>query len=95
MKGLRRAQSIDAHIGQRILEARRAQSMSQTILANRLGITFQQIQKYENGTNRVSAARLFEISHALEVPITYFYDGTEALMKTTQQRKASTAAPRA
>ncbi len=51
--------------------------MPQTILANALGITFQQVQKYENGSNRVSAARLYDISHVLGTPIMYFYDGAE------------------
>ena len=55
-----RVRDIDTQIGQRIREARQAQSMPQTILANALGITFQQVQKYENGSNRVSAARLYE-----------------------------------
>ena len=57
-KSARGVGDLDTQIGQRIREARRAQGMSQTMLADALGITFQQVQKYENGGNRVSAARL-------------------------------------
>lgn len=49
--------------------------MSQTELVAALGITFQQVQKYEKGSNRISAGRLFEIAHLLEVPITFFFEG--------------------
>jgi transcriptional regulator with XRE-family HTH domain len=66
---------IDAEIGRRIRVAREKAQQSQSILGSRLGITFQQIQKYERGANRVSAGRLFDIAHVLQVPITYFFDG--------------------
>lgn len=49
--------------------------MSQEKLAELLGLTFQQIQKYERGINRIAASRLFDIAHVLEVPVTYFYEG--------------------
>jgi len=69
------AHPVDAHVGQRIFLARKAKRMSQKILADRLGITFQQIQKYEKGKNRVSASVLYGIMCALDVPATYFFDG--------------------
>jgi transcriptional regulator with XRE-family HTH domain len=49
-------------------------SMSQTKLADALGLTFQQVQKYEKGTNRISASRLHQISHALQVPVSFFFE---------------------
>ncbi|MCW1413512.1 helix-turn-helix domain-containing protein [Rhizobium sp. 1AS11] len=69
------AHPVDAHVGQRILLARQAKRMSQKVLADQLGITFQQIQKYEKGKNRVSASVLYGITCALDVPATYFFDG--------------------
>lgn len=65
---------VDRHIGARIRERRRAVGMSQERLAERLGITFQQVQKYERGSNRVSASRLFEIASAIGTPIGYFFE---------------------
>lgn len=65
---------IDSYVGSRIRLCRISAGVSQEQLGRTLGITFQQIQKYENGTNRVGASRLFEISRILSVPITYFFD---------------------
>jgi transcriptional regulator with XRE-family HTH domain len=63
----------DLEIGQKIRAARVAKDMSQTALANGLGVTFQQVQKYERGTNRVSVGRLQKIADMLDTPITFFY----------------------
>jgi len=65
----------DIHIGGKMRERRVALGMSQSELANKLGITFQQVQKYESGANRVGGSRLWDIAQALEIPITYFFDG--------------------
>lgn len=65
---------VDVIVGKRIRLRRSALSISQTELAERLGLTFQQIQKYERGANRVSCSRLVELSKALEVPIVYFFE---------------------
>jgi transcriptional regulator with XRE-family HTH domain len=65
---------IDVHVGARIRLRRTLMGMSQQILAEQLGLTFQQIQKYERGTNRVSSSRLFDLCRILNVPIAYFYD---------------------
>jgi transcriptional regulator with XRE-family HTH domain len=73
----RSAREIDIHLGHRLRAARQAQHISQTELAVALGITFQQIQKYEEGSNRISAARLFEIAHVLGAPITLFFEGAK------------------
>jgi transcriptional regulator with XRE-family HTH domain len=66
----------DTEIGQRIRALRLERSVSQTQLGKHLGVSFQQLQKYERGTNRVSAGRLQRIAEFFRVPITYFYDGT-------------------
>jgi len=68
----------DQHVGRRLRWRRQELKLSQQVLADRLGVTFQQVQKYENGKNRVSAGRLFELARALETRTTYFYDGMEA-----------------
>lgn len=68
---------LDAEIGRRLREARIVRGMSQTDLGQALGITFQQIQKYERGLNRIGSGRLFKISRILRLPVTYFYDGLE------------------
>jgi transcriptional regulator with XRE-family HTH domain len=67
--------SIDAHIGSRLRLRRLMLGISQESLGERLSVTFQQIQKYEKGTNRVSASRLYEMAQIFDVPIDYFFDG--------------------
>lgn len=68
---------IDQHAGAQLRIRRSEFDMSQSELGEKLGVTFQQVQKYERGTNRISAGRLFKIAHILNVPITYFYDGLD------------------
>ena len=68
---------IDAEIGRRLRQGRLVENLTQSDLAKKLDISFQQCQKYENGTNRVSASRLWAISRVLGLPITYFYDGLD------------------
>jgi transcriptional regulator with XRE-family HTH domain len=76
------ATDIDLHLGRRLRRRRRLLGLTQQQLAVQVGIRFQQIQKYECGANRISAARLWQLAEALETPISYFYDGlTEALEK--------------
>ena len=67
--------SVDAHVGQRIRHRRWLVGMTQQQLAEKVGIKFQQIQKYETGANRVSASRLWDIANTLDVPVAYFYEG--------------------
>src|SRR5437868_15408489 len=69
------ANDIDLHLGRRLRRRRRLLGLTQQQLAGAVGVRFQQIQKYECGANRISAARLWQLSEALEVPIGYFYDG--------------------
>ncbi len=66
---------VDLHVGARIRLRRRMQGVSQEKLADALGLTFQQVQKYERGANRVSASKLYEIAAALRAPVAYFFDG--------------------
>lgn len=68
---------IDRHVGFRLRLARASRKLSQTDLAKASGITFQQVQKYEKGTNRVSASRLFEFATLLGVQIAYFFEGAD------------------
>lgn len=68
---------IDVHIGLRIRMRRRMLGMSQNRLGAEVGVTFQQIQKYERGSSRVGASRLFDLSEVLEVPVSYFFEGLE------------------
>jgi transcriptional regulator with XRE-family HTH domain len=71
----RRAGSEDVEIGRKIRALRLQRGLSQTSLADGIGLTFQQVQKYEKGTNRVSAGRLQKIAEMLEIPVTFFYGG--------------------
>lgn len=65
---------VDAHVGVRMRQRRTLLGMSQTKLGEAVGLTFQQVQKYERGANRVGSSRLYEFSRALDVPVSYFFD---------------------
>ncbi|WP_374372639.1 helix-turn-helix domain-containing protein [Dongia sp.] len=65
---------IDVHVGQRMRQRRTLLGMSQETLGAAIGLTFQQVQKYERGANRVSGSRLFDLSRVLDVPISYFFE---------------------
>jgi transcriptional regulator with XRE-family HTH domain len=66
---------IDKHVGSRVRMRRMMLGMSQEKLGNNLGLTFQQVQKYEKGTNRIGASRLQQISQILQVPVSFFFEG--------------------
>ncbi|MBO6855053.1 MAG: helix-turn-helix transcriptional regulator [Marivivens sp.] len=68
---------VDVYVGKRIRHRRWMNGTTQQQLAEKVGIKFQQIQKYETGMNRVSASRLWDIGHALNVPISFFFEGLE------------------
>src|SRR5262250_1881318 len=70
---------IDKHVGSRVRMRRMMLSMSQEKLGDALGLTFQQVQKYEKGTNRIGASRLQQISHILQVPVAFFFEGAPDL----------------
>ncbi len=69
---------IDLHVGKRLRQRRRLLGLTQQKLAEAVSIRFQQIQKYESGANRISASRLWALSRALDVPVSYFFEGAEA-----------------
>jgi transcriptional regulator with XRE-family HTH domain len=75
--GPRQAIQSDLHIGGRLKSLRQLRGLSQEALGEAVGITFQQVQKYENGKNRISAGRLFAFAQYLEVPVQYFFEGME------------------
>jgi transcriptional regulator with XRE-family HTH domain len=66
---------IDKHVGSRVRMRRMMLSMSQEKLGDALGLTFQQVQKYEKGTNRIGASRLQQIANILQVPVSFFFEG--------------------
>lgn len=67
--------TVDVHVGKRIRHRRWMIGMTQQQLAERVGIKFQQIQKYETGMNRVSASRLWDIAQVVDVPVSFFFEG--------------------
>ena len=69
--------SIDQHVGARLRLRRSMLEMSQSELGDKLGVTFQQVQKYERGTNRIGASRLFNVAKVMEVPVAYFFEGLD------------------
>ena len=76
----RLANPVDKHVGSRVRMRRKMLGMSQGTLGDGLGITFQQVQKYENGANRIGAGRLQHISHILQVPVPFFFEGAPHLL---------------
>ena len=70
----RRANPVDKHVGERVRMRRMLLGMSQEKLGEHLGLTFQQVQKYEKGVNRIGASRLFDLAQVLGVPIQFFYE---------------------
>jgi len=79
---------VDVHVGKRVRHRRWMVGMTQQQLAEKVGIKFQQIQKYETGMNRVSASRLWAISENLDVPISFFFEGLERTAKPADQKFA-------
>ncbi len=67
--------SVDVHVGQRVRQRRWMADLTQQQLGDQVGIKFQQIQKYETGTNRISASRMWDIAAAMEVPVSFFFEG--------------------
>ena len=82
---------IDKHVGSRVRMRRMMLAMSQEKLGDALGLTFQQVQKYEKGTNRIGASRLQQISHILQVPVSFFFDGAPIIAGMPQLEGVSEA----
>lgn len=83
---------VDVHVGKRIRHRRWMVGMTQQQLAEKVGIKFQQIQKYETGMNRVSASRLWDIAEALTVPVAFFFEGMDTSTDTDAETKISEGA---
>ena len=69
-----KAQLVDVHVGRRMRQRRTLLAMSQSKVGEAVGLTFQQIQKYERGSNRIGSSRLYEFAKVLDVPVSYFFD---------------------
>jgi transcriptional regulator with XRE-family HTH domain len=80
---------IDKHVGSRVRMRRMMLGMSQTNLGDALRLTFQQVQKYEKGTNRISASRLQQSAHILQVPVTFFFEGAPSVPGAPQAKGAA------
>ncbi len=78
---------VDIHVGQRIRMRRLMVGVTQTQLADELGLTFQQVQKYEKGTNRVSASKLYAICKVLTVPPEYFFEGLPKIGESSRKQQ--------
>ena len=81
--GSRRANPMDVHVGTRVRLRRMLLGMSQEKLGEHLGLTFQQVQKYEKGVNRIGASRLYDLGKVLGVPVQFFYDEAPAGVMTS------------
>lgn len=79
---------VDVHVGKRVRHRRWLIGMTQQQLAQQVGIKFQQIQKYETGANRISASRLWDIAEALDVPVSFFFEGLEETQKDDTNKKS-------
>jgi transcriptional regulator with XRE-family HTH domain len=82
---------IDKHVGSRVRMRRMMLGMSQEKLGDALGLTFQQVQKYEKGTNRIGASRLQQISHTLQVQISFFFEGAPSVSTGSRSEGMSEA----
>lgn len=80
---------VDVHVGKRVRHRRWMVGMTQQQLAGKVGIKFQQIQKYETGMNRISASRLWDIGEALDVPVSFFFEGLGEEAELVENAKAS------
>ena len=85
---------VDVHVGGRLKMRRMMVGMSQDELAHAVSLTFQQVQKYEHGANRVSASRLFEFGQLLDVPVSYFFEGLPGLPEDKLEKETSTSGRR-
>jgi transcriptional regulator with XRE-family HTH domain len=87
--GGKRVTAMDAAVGKHIRAFRNAAGLTQTEVADQIGVTFQQLQKYENGTNRVSAGRLTQIANVLNIPLTAFFE--DVIGKRTKEPPADSS----
>jgi len=86
-----RANPIDGHVGARVRLRRTLLGMSQEKLGEAIGLTFQQVQKYERGANRIGASRLFDLSRVLDVPVSFFFDDMSVETSSVSRTKPGMA----
>jgi len=86
---VRKPNLVDIHVGGRLRQRRMLLGISQEQLAEMLGLTFQQVQKYERGTNRISASRLFQLARTLDTPITWFFEDMDQEQANEQPEPAA------
>lgn len=86
---VRAADNVDSYVGRRVRVRRMTLGISQEQLGDALGLTFQQVQKYEKGQNRIGAGRLYKIAQILSVPVEYFYEGLAKVDDDEASREAS------
>ena len=84
---------IDKHVGNRVRMRRLMLDMSQTALGDAVGVSFQQVQKYEKGTNRISASRLHHMANVLQVPVPFFFEELSSQSITLNAKPTATASP--
>ncbi len=87
MPKVRRPQPVDVHVGSRVRLRRTMLGMSQVKLGAAIELTFQQVQKYERGANRIGASRLYQLGNVLDVPVSYFFDDMPPEIAQTGQRR--------
>ena len=90
---VKRATPVDKHVGIRLRMRRTLLGLSQTALADSLDLTFQQVQKYEKGSNRIGASRLYQISRVLDVPVSYFFEEMDEGLATASTPPQDADAP--
>jgi len=83
---------VDRHVGSRVRMRRKLLGISQEKLAHALGVSFQQVQKYERGSNRISASKLYEIACALDVPVLFFFEDLPSADALDDERERARAA---
>ncbi len=81
---------VDVHVGQRVRQRRWMVGMTQQQLGDKVGIKFQQIQKYETGANRISASRMWDIAAVMEVPVSFFFEGIDGQAPDTGEARGDT-----
>ncbi len=91
---VRLSSEVDCHVGQQLRALRKEIGLSQTNLAESLGISFQQVQKYETGANRVAAGRLWDIANVLEVDLEYFFEGFKSTRRPRRSGRAAGTRPK-
>ena len=84
---IRRPRPVDVHVGSRLHSRRKMLGISQVKVGAAIELTFQQVQKYERGTNRISASRLYQLGNVLDVPVSYFFDDMPPEIAQTDGRR--------